>query len=146
MDDKKPGGSEWWKPISGLAGKILGKSDEPEPDPEEEPELTVEQKRAQALAPFRTLVAGRKGSAALALYFKTIQACEGWLLPEKDLLLFAELLLDDKLWNAAVPLLEDYLKPLPETSRPRAAATRPGARRTAAAAQLCGARAGRIAC
>jgi hypothetical protein len=109
MADKKPEGSVWNK-MSGLAGKILRPAGEPEPEPEEEPELTVEQKRAVALDAFRKLLAGSKGTAALALYHRTAHGCEGWELPEKELLQFAELLLGEKLWNAAVPMLEDYLQ------------------------------------
>jgi hypothetical protein len=110
MADKKPEGSEWWKKVSGVAGKILRPADDPEPESEEEPELTAEQKRARALDAFRKLLGGNKGSAALALYHKTAHACEGWELPEKDLLQFAELLLAEKLWNAAVAMLENYLQ------------------------------------
>lgn len=100
----------WWNRVSGVAGKILGKSAQPQPEPEEEPVLTVEQRRAQALDAFRRLIAGRKGTAALALYHKTVHVCESWELPESELLHFAELLCAEKLWNAAVPILEDYLK------------------------------------
>jgi hypothetical protein len=107
MADKSPQGGQWWNRVT---GKILGKSEVPEPADEEEPVLTVEQKRAQALDAFRRLIAGGKGTAALALYHKTVQACEGWELPEKELLHFAELVCNEKLWNAAVPILEDYLK------------------------------------
>jgi hypothetical protein len=110
MADKKPEGSQFWNKVSGMAGKILRPAGEPEPEPEEEPVLTVEQKRAQALDPFGKLLAGNKGTAALALYHKTAHACEGWELPEKELLQFAELLLSEKLWNAAVPILENYLQ------------------------------------
>jgi len=110
MADKNAAGPEWLKKMSGLAGKILRPGGEPEPEVEEEPVLTVEQRRAQALDPLRLLLAGKKGSAALALVHKTRQTCEGWDLPEKELLLLAELILAEKLWNAAVPLLEDYLK------------------------------------
>ena len=110
MAAKKPEGSEWWNKVSGLAGKILRPTGEPEPEPEEEPVLTVEQKRAQALDAFRRLLAGKKGSAALALYHKTVHTCESWELPEQELLQFAELLLGEKLWNAAVPFLENYLQ------------------------------------
>src|SRR5262245_65544875 len=102
MGEKKAEGSEWWNKVSGLAGKILRPAGDPEPEPEEEPVLTVEQKRAQALDAFRRLLNGNKGSAALALYHKTVQMCESWELPEKELLQFAELLLAEKLWNAAV--------------------------------------------
>ena len=63
-----------------------------------------------ALETFRRLLAGQKGSAALALYHKTVQTCESWELPEKELLHFAELLCGEKLWNAAVPFLENYLQ------------------------------------
>ena len=110
MAEKKPEGTEWWNKVSGLAGKILRPAGEPEPESEEEPVLTADQKRAQALDPFRKLLAGNKGTAALALYHKTVHVCEGWELPEKELLQFAELLLADKLWNAAVPILENYLQ------------------------------------
>jgi hypothetical protein len=110
MAEKNPAGSEWWNKVSGLAGRILRPGGEPEPEVDEEPVLTVEQKRAQALDPLRLLLAGKKGSAALALFHKTRQTCEGWDLPEKELLQLAELILAEKLWNAAVPLLEDYLK------------------------------------
>src|SRR5262249_14668487 len=41
---------------------------------------------------------------------RTANTCEGWELPEKELLQFAELLLGEKLWNAAVPMLENYLQ------------------------------------
>jgi hypothetical protein len=110
MAEKKSEGSEWWNKMSGLAGKILRPAGEPEPEPEEEPVLTADQRRAQALEPFRRLLAGNKGTAALALYHKTAHVCEGWDLPEKELLQFAELLLTEKLWNGAVPMLENYLQ------------------------------------
>src|SRR5262249_47260403 len=109
MTDKNSEGP-WWNRVSGMAGKILGKAEGPEEQSEEEPVLTLEQKRAQALDAFRRLLAGKKGTAALALYHKTVQVCESWDLPEKELLHFAELLCNEKLWNAAVPILEDYLK------------------------------------
>jgi hypothetical protein len=110
MAEKSPAGSEWWNKVSGLAGKILRPTEETEPEGEEEVVLTPAQLRAQALEPLRALLAGKKGSAALALFHKTRQTCEGWDLPEKELLQLAELILAEKLWNAAVPLLEDYLK------------------------------------
>jgi hypothetical protein len=110
MTDKHRAGSEWWNKVSGLAGKILRKTDEPEPGTDEEPVLTVEQRRAQALVPMRQLLANKRGSAALALYHKTVQQCETWELPEKELLQIAELLLNEKLWNAAVTFLEEYLR------------------------------------
>jgi hypothetical protein len=110
MAEKKPEGSEWWNKVSGLAGKILRPAGDSEPEPEDEPVLTADQKRAQALDAFRKLLAGNKGSAALALYHKTVHICESWDLPEKELLQFAELLLAEKLWNAAVPTLENYLQ------------------------------------
>lgn len=110
MAEKSSAGSEWWNKVSGLAGKMLRPTGEPEPDLEEEPVVTVAQRREQALEPLRLLLTGKKGSAALALFHKTRQACEGWDLPEKELLQLAELILAEKLWNAAVPLLEDYLK------------------------------------
>src|SRR5262249_34882462 len=94
----------------GMAGKILRPAGDPEPEPDEEPVLTVEQKRAQALDAFRRLLAGQKGGAALALYHKTVHACESWELREKELLQFAELLLGEKLRNAAWPFLENYLQ------------------------------------
>lgn len=109
MGDKAPSGKEWWNKVSGLAGKILRPGGGEEPEPEAEPELTVEQQRQVALDALRSLVVGKKASAALALYHKTVQTCEGWDLPEKELLEFTELICDDKLWNAAVPLLEHYL-------------------------------------
>ncbi len=109
-EKKKTEGTEWWNKVSGLAGKILRPGGEPEPTPEEEPVLTVEQKRAQALEAFRRLLTGNKGTAALALYHKTVQTCDSWELPEKELLQFAELLLTEKLWAAAVPMLENYLQ------------------------------------
>jgi hypothetical protein len=110
MAEKQPAGSEWWNKVSGLAGKILRKTDEPEPAGDEEPVLTVEQRRAQALVPMRQLLANKRGSAALALYHKTVQQCESWELPEKELLQISELLLNEKLWNAAVTFLEEYLR------------------------------------
>jgi hypothetical protein len=110
MVEKNPKGPEWWNRVSGLAGKILHKTGESEAVPDDEPVLTVEEQRQQALDVFRTLLASHKGSAALALFHKTVQACESWELPEKELLQFAELLLAEKLWNAAVTFLEDYLK------------------------------------
>jgi hypothetical protein len=110
MADKQPAGSEWWNKVSGLAGKILGKAEDAEPAGDEEPVLTVEQRRTMALVPMRQLLANKRGSAALALYHKTVQQCESWELPEKELLLLAELLLNEKLWNAAVTFLEEYLR------------------------------------
>ena len=110
MADKNPAGAEWWNRVSGLAGKILGKSDEPKPDADEPQELTLEQRKAQALDVLRNLVAGGKGNAALTLYHKTVEVCEHWELPEKELLHFAELLCNEKLWNGAVPFLENYLE------------------------------------
>src|SRR5262245_59175183 len=105
MADKKPEGSEWWKKMSGLAGKILRPAGDPDPEAEDGAQLTVEHERAPALDAFRQLLAGNKATAALALYHKAAQACEGWELPEKELLQSAELLLAEKLWNAAVPML-----------------------------------------
>ena len=110
MVEKNPKGPQWWNRVSGLAGKILPKTGQSEQAPDEERVPTVEERREQALEPFRLLLANRKGSAALALYHKTVQTCESWDLPEKELLQFAELLLAEKLWNAAVTFLEDYLK------------------------------------
>jgi hypothetical protein len=110
MAEKKTEGSEWWNKVSGLAGKILRPAGDAEPEPDEEPVLTADQRRAQALEAFRRLLVGNKGTAALALYHKTVHVCESWELPEKDLLQFAELLLTEKLWNAAVPMLENYLQ------------------------------------
>jgi len=110
MAEKNTSGSEWWNKVSGLAGKILRPADEPQVEEDEEPVLTVEQRRAQALEPLRHLLAGKKGSAALALFHKTRQTCEGWDLPEKELLVLTELLCGEQLWNAAVPFLEEYLK------------------------------------
>ncbi len=110
MTEKNSAGSEWWNKVSGLAGKILRPAGEAEPELEEDPVVTVAQRREQALEPLRLLLAGKKGSAALALFHKTRQACEGWELPERELLQLAELLCGEKLWNAAVPFLEEYLK------------------------------------
>lgn len=110
MAEKNSEGAPWWNKVSGVAGRILGKPEAAAQPAEEEPELTVEQKRVQALDAFRRLVSERKGTAALALYHKTVHVCESWELPEKELLHFAELLCAEKLWNAAVPMLEDYLK------------------------------------
>ena len=109
MGDKTPSGKEWWNTISGLAGKILRPGSGAEPEPEAPPELTTEQRRMVALDVLRSLVASAKANAALALYHKTAEACAGWELPEKDLLEFTELICNEKLWNAAVPLLENYL-------------------------------------
>src|SRR5258707_12676285 len=108
-DTGKDRGKDWWNKVSGLAGKILRPTGEPEPKSEEQPVLTVEQRRLLALDAMRSLVAARKGTAALALYHKTVQICEFWELPEKELLQFTELVCDEKLWLAAVPLLENYL-------------------------------------
>jgi hypothetical protein len=105
---KEPG-KVWWNKVSGLAGKILRHAGEREPPAEEEPELTVEQRRMLALDAMRSLLAAKKGTAALALYHKTVHISESWELPEKELLHFAELVCDEKLWLAAVPLLENYL-------------------------------------
>src|SRR5207248_804196 len=69
-----------------------------------------EQRRLLALDALRSLLAAKKGTAALALYHKTVQLYEIWELPEKELLQFAELICDEKLWLAAVPLLENYLE------------------------------------
>jgi hypothetical protein len=118
MAEKKTEGSEWWNKVSGLAGKILRPAGEVEPESEEEPVLTAEQRRAQALEAFRRLLAGNKGTAALALYHKTVHVCESWELPEKELLQFAELLLAEKLWNAAVPMLENYLQRFQKRATP----------------------------
>jgi membrane associated rhomboid family serine protease len=114
---------EGWDLYSVLAGRTSrgsgvervrrrasGTAVDPESEAEDEAVLTMEQRRMRALDPFRRLLAGRKGTAALALYQKTVHLCESWELPEKDLLLFAELLLGEKLWHDAVPLLEDYLQ------------------------------------
>jgi hypothetical protein len=112
-DETPPGkglGKDWWNKVSGLAGKILRPTGEPEPESEEEPVLTVEQRRMLALDAMRSLLAARKGTAALALYHKTVHVCESWELPEKELLQFTELVCDEKLWLAAVPLLENYLQ------------------------------------
>lgn len=106
----KDPGKDWWNKVSGLAGKILRPSGDSEPKSEEEPVLTVEQRRMLALDAMRSLLAGKKGTAALALYHKTVHLCESWELPEKELLQFAELVCDEKLWVAAVPLLENYLQ------------------------------------
>jgi hypothetical protein len=110
MSAKGPPSGEWWDKVSGLAGKILRKSGDAEPEGEAEPELTVEQKRAIALDTLRTLLAGGKATAGLAHYHKTNQACEGWELPERELLQLTELICNEKLWNAAVPMLENYLQ------------------------------------
>ena len=106
----KDPGKDWWNKVSGLAAKILRPTGDSEPKSEDEPVLTVEQRRMLALDAMRTLLAGHKGTAALALYHKTMHVCENWELPEKELLQFAELVCDEKLWIAAVPLLEDYLR------------------------------------
>jgi len=111
--EKGPGkdpGNDWWNKISGLAGKILRPGSLPDPTTHEEPLLTVEQRRMLALDALRSLVAAKKGTAALALYHKTVQLYESWELPEKELLEFTELVCDEKLWLAAVPLLENYLQ------------------------------------
>ena len=92
------------------AGREDSAATEPEPKAEEEPVLTVEQKRMLALDAMRSLLAAKKGTAALALYHKTVHVCESWELPEKELLHFAELVCNEKLWLAAVPLLENYLQ------------------------------------
>lgn len=110
MSAKGPPSGEWWDKVSGLAGKILRKTGDAEPEASAEPELTVEQKRTIALDTLRTLLASNKAAASLAHYHKTVQACEGWELPERELLQFTELICTDKLWNAAVPLLENYLQ------------------------------------
>jgi len=107
---EKGPGKDWWNKISGLAGKILRPAGEPEPNSQNEPVLTVEQRRMLALDALRSLLAAKKGTAALALYHKTVQHYESWELPEKELLQFAELICDEKLWLAAVPLLENYLE------------------------------------
>ncbi len=109
-NEKKGPGKDWWNKVSGLAGKILRTAGDAEPKPDEEPELTVEQRRLLALDALRSLVAAKKGTAALALYHKTVQLYEGWELPEKELLHFTELICDEQLWQAAVPLLENYLQ------------------------------------
>ena len=83
---------------------------EPEPDAEDKLAFTLLQRRQQALEPFERLLAARKGSAALAFYQKTVHLCQTWELPEQQLLQFAELLCSEKQWNAAVPLLEEYLR------------------------------------
>jgi hypothetical protein len=106
----KDPGKDWWNKVSGLAGKILRPGGDSEPKSDEAPVLTVEQRRLLALDALRSLLAGKKGTAALALYHKTVNACESWELPEKELLQFTELVCDEKLWLAAVPLLENYLQ------------------------------------
>jgi len=103
-------GKDWWNKVSGLAGKILRPAGDSEPQSQDEPVLTVEQRRMLALDAMRSLLAGNKGTAALALYHKTVHAYESWELPEKELLQFTELVCDEKLWQAAVPLLENYLQ------------------------------------
>jgi len=110
MSEKGPAGGKWLDKVSGLAGKILRKSGDAEPEGEAEPELTVEQKRAVALNTLRTLLAGGKAAAGLAHYHKTVQACESWELPERELLQLTELICNEKLWHAAVPFLENYLQ------------------------------------
>ena len=109
-DPVKDPGKDWWNKVSGLAGKILRPTGDPESKSEAEPVLTLEQRRMLALDAMRSLLAGHKGSAALALYHKTLHVCESWELPERELLQFAELVCNEKLWIAAVPLLEDYLR------------------------------------
>ncbi len=110
MSEKNAPKPEWWNRVSGLAGKILGKTEEPESEEEIDPALVLAQRRAQALETLRVLIAGNKGAAALALFHKTVRACETWELPENEVLHLTELLCTEKLWNAAVPFLEDYLR------------------------------------
>ena len=107
---EKGSGKDWWNRVSGLAGKILRPGGEAAAKSEEEPALTVEQRRLLALDALRSLLAAKKGTAALALYHKTVHQYESWELPEKELLQLAELVCDEKLWQAAVPLLENYLE------------------------------------
>ncbi len=86
------------------------KTAEPESDPGDLSMDTVAQHRVRALEPLRGLLAARKGTAALALYQKTVHLCQTWELPEKELLQLAELLLAEKSWQAAVSFLEEYLR------------------------------------
>jgi hypothetical protein len=106
---KEPG-KEWWNKVSGLAGKILRPTGDAEAKSEAEPVLTLEQRRMVALDALRALLTGKKATAALALYHKTVHVCESWELPEKELLQLTELVCDEKLWLAAIPLLENYLQ------------------------------------
>jgi len=114
---------EGWDLYSVLAGRnlrgttraserrrtIIETSDD-EPDEDERPVVSPDQRRTQALQPLRRLLAAGKGSAAFALYQKTIQACQSWELPEKELLQLAELLGNERRSGEAVPFLEDYLR------------------------------------
>jgi membrane associated rhomboid family serine protease len=114
---------EGWDLYSVLAGRHVrggatqrtirrtdGDEHDEEPESDDRPVATPEERRQQALDPFRRLLAARKGTAALALYQKTLHVCERWELPEKELLQFAELLCTERRWREAVPLLEDYLR------------------------------------
>src|SRR5262249_2125636 len=83
---------------------------EAEPESDEQPVVSPEQHRERAFQPLCRLLDAHKGSAALTLYQRTLQLCESWELPEKQLLQFAELLCGEKRWSDAVPLLEDYLQ------------------------------------
>ena len=97
-DPKEPGkgpGKEWWNKVSGLAGKILRPAGEAKSKSDEEPVLTLDQRRMLALDALRSLLTGKKGTAALALYHKTVHACESWELPEKELLQLTELVCDE---------------------------------------------------
>jgi membrane associated rhomboid family serine protease len=114
---------EGWDLISVMAGRHLRSGSgasvrrakaiatgDSELDAEGDPLVTVAQRREQALEPMRRLLAGRKGSAALALYHKTVHLCESWELPERELLQLVELLCGETLWEAGVHFLEDYLR------------------------------------
>jgi membrane associated rhomboid family serine protease len=59
---------------------------------------------------FRKFLAERNGGAALKLYEKTKHLTGTWELHEKELLQLVELLCAEKLFNEAVPYLEEYLR------------------------------------
>ncbi len=114
---------EGWDLLSVIAGKNVRGSgsdsvgrrqsidaDELELESEGDGVLSLAQRREQALQPMRRLLGAGKGTAALALYHKTVHICQSWELPEKELLQLAELLCGEKHWHEAVLFLEDYLR------------------------------------
>ncbi|MSR56365.1 MAG: rhomboid family intramembrane serine protease [Planctomycetaceae bacterium] len=71
---------------------------------------TVAERFTRAQERFGKLLAKRHGTAALALYDRTVQITGKWPLPEQELLQFIELLSNERLFNEAARFLEEYLR------------------------------------
>jgi hypothetical protein len=76
------------------------------------------QKREQAMAEFRTHMAGNQPLAALAAHRRFKQRFDDWRLPENDFVVLIALLRKMHLYSQAVPTMVEYLRTYTERTVP----------------------------